>query len=240
MASYRRCKLTALLCDIKDEELTKSFSVIFLFISITLFSQTTDNNKHLSLLGKCSESDWVEGKCYEQIEKAADHKYFHREGSQLHIILSNQKEVVLTNVAYDGETNFGEIRVFNYFSFLEAINYHLIHVSLFEGIYYLLINNKNGTTYTLDDMPVFSPNNTKFVTACAAIVHSSNCIYFWKLNDENCIMIFTYPLGTLDRTYYNDVRWLNDYELEIKYDSDKLTNKLKFEYLNNVILFRKE
>jgi len=98
-------------------------------------------------------------------------QYAQREADQLVLTLFSGAEMRLQDVrAGSYETD----RVYSFHGYLEPIGSFLIHVLLWEGDGYLLIDTQSGAQHWLDAPPLLSPNGQRFLTASMDVMAGYN------------------------------------------------------------------
>jgi putative membrane protein len=98
-------------------------------------------------------------------------RYARREADQLVLTLLSWEEMRLQDVRGESyETD----RVYSFHGYLDTIGYFLIHVLLWEGDGYLLIDAPSGAQHWLDAPPLISPNGQRFLTASMDVMAGYN------------------------------------------------------------------
>ncbi len=203
--------------------------IICILINCNAYTETLDVNAHLKIHDKYRSIN-NSGQYYSQVEiDSPDNKYFKREKDKLHIILSNNKNIVFENTGSDPD-----IDVYHYYSFIKPINSHLVNVGHYEGGSYLLINNNTGIISMIDDLPVIGPNIKYFFTATIES-YSPKRIQIWSIEKDIFQIIFTYDLPDIN-AYISKRNWVNDYSFEVIYNQRSYDIKTKKSSLITKIL----
>jgi hypothetical protein len=118
--------------------------------------------------------------CAQAVERAQLPRYPRlavREKGRLRLTLKTGRTVLLkdtpgvTGVAY------------SFRDYLRDLGYFLVHVQLFEGDGYLMINDRTGRRYSIHDLPMVSPDRTRLATLSLDLEagYNPNAIQIWRL-----------------------------------------------------------
>lgn len=118
--------------------------------------------------------------CAQAIERAQLPRYPQqavRQKDKLKLTLKNGKAVVLKNTAGVSGIHYC------FRDYLPNLGYFLIHVQLWEGDGYLMVNDQTGRRQFIHDLPIISPNKARLVTVSMDLEaeYNPNAIQIWRL-----------------------------------------------------------
>jgi hypothetical protein len=149
----------------------------------------------------------------EQHQLKREIKGLKRKKNQLMIRLDNGTLLTLVN---KGNPKYDDTSManFSYIEYLPAIGYHLVHVMYYEGDSYVLINGKDGKKTDIQNIPIISPDNLRFVTASSDLEAEYNPteIQIWRITAGGLFKEFSFkPSGWGPES----PRWKNQNEVSI-------------------------
>jgi hypothetical protein len=103
-------------------------------------------------------------------------------------------------------------------AYLSEPGYYLIHVQYQQGDGYLLVNDRTGTTYQLDGLPVFSPLRDRFAVATGDLATQFNpaALSVWRIASDSVIREFEWrDAGYREGWYPRDPVWSNDSTIRV-------------------------
>lgn len=110
-----------------------------------------------------------------------------------------------------------QYRLLNYFP---SVRYFLIAVQYYEGSSLLLMNERNGKTFSIPDFPVISPDGKRVVSACYCPPYASG-----YCKNEVLVYLFTGPANDLKKEFHlnpddygvGDPAWISNSEISLGY-----------------------
>ena len=130
-------------------------------------------------------------KCARALEKLRSKKYrkfFLRKGIGLHVFIENGKRVVFNDEKKDPPNVFS----YSFLRYIPEINHYLLAITKWEGLDFMLVNRLNGQKHSLIEIPLFSKDFSRFLTASYCI-EAGYCI--------NGLEIWHYKNNTLTREF---------------------------------------
>jgi hypothetical protein len=118
--------------------------------------------------------------CAQAIERAQLPRYPRqtaRDQDRLKLTLKNGKTVILKNTPGVSGVSY------SFRDYLPDLGYFLVHVQLWEGDAYLMVNDRTGQRRFIHDLPIISPDKTRLVTISMDLEaqYNPNAIQVWRL-----------------------------------------------------------
>jgi hypothetical protein len=128
--------------------------------------------------------------CARAIERAQLPRYAQdvtRQDGNLKLTLKTGKTLVLKDTP--GVSGMS----YSFRDYLPNLGYFLVHVQLWEGEGYMLVNDRTGKKYHLDDLPIISPDRTRLVTLSYDLDarYNPNAIKVWRLSPEKLVLEYS-------------------------------------------------
>jgi hypothetical protein len=140
------------------------------------------------------------------------------------IKLKNQKYFIVSN----SNTDDNRECIYTYSGYIDALNSHLINITLWEGSSYFLVNAVNGESAVIWSPPIVSPDKKRFACFSMDLLphFNPNGIQIWKIVNNHFIQEWSYE------TYEwgpSGLKWINNNKL--KFIENISTNYLADTYL---------
>lgn len=135
-----------------------------------------------------------------------------RAGAELRIRLHTGRTLRLRDSA---DKNDPSAILFSFRDWLEATGYFLIHRQLFEGRDYVLIHARSGKRFTLQELPVISPDGLRMVAASSGLsqAHTANAVQIWRVQSGGLELEFDLRPRDWEPT---DPEWLDNRTIRLR------------------------
>jgi tetratricopeptide (TPR) repeat protein len=122
-----------------------------------------------------------------QLQKSEYSPTVNRAGSSLRLQLRGGRSVSLRDFQKRGDE--ASVVKYSFRDYLRDLGYFLIHRQFYEGVDYLMIQDRTGRRYEMQDLPVISPDKRRLVTASNGIGggYGANAIEVWRLAGRSMI-----------------------------------------------------
>lgn len=153
-----------------------------------------DDRRETARLNDCCVGLENSYHCAQAVEKVQLPKYRQwaaREPGRLKLTLKSGEMVILQ----DSE---GEAGVhYSFRDYLQGLGYFLIHAQLWEGVAYVMVNDRTGTRYFLHDLPILAPNRQRLATLSMDLLaqYNPNAIQVWRISPADMTLEWSVELS---------------------------------------------
>ncbi len=158
-----------------------------------------------------------------------------RTGAELRIRLHTGRTLRLRDSA---DKNDPSATLFSFREYLEAIGYFLIHRQRYEGRDYVLIHARSGKRFTLQELPVISPDGLRMVAASSGLsqAHTTNAVQIWRVQPGGLELEFELRPKDWEPT---DPEWLENRTIRLRKQAPLLGDTRAFSKTVNFTLGEK-
>lgn len=147
-----------------------------------------------------------------QLQKTEHGGRVMRAGGQLRLKLGNGRWHTIRD--YQRANDEASTIKYSFRDYLTDIGYFLIHRQFYEGIDYLMIDERNGRRFVLQELPVVSPDRRRLVTASNGIIggYSPNAVQIWRVTKSGLVLEQTIRMRDWGPS---DARWIDNQTIDL-------------------------
>lgn len=124
----------------------------------------------------------------------------------------NGKEIILQ----DNDINTDSCYYYNFRGYLKDINYYLIHIQLYEGSQYTLINKKNGEGVNIINFPRSLSSDKKYVLALSDDAYSTLGFQIINISGDKPLIEINHKSNWIPY----DVTWIDNNSFELSVNTE--------------------
>ena len=126
--------------------------------------------------------------------------------------LRNGRWLTINDVEKKGDE--ASVVKYNFRDYSREIGYFLLHRQYYEGDDYLLIQDTTGQKSEVQDVPVLSPDKSRFVTASNGISggYNANGVQIWRLTKDGAVLEQSFDVKGWAPS---DPVWTNNQEIRL-------------------------
>lgn len=135
-----------------------------------------------------------------------------RSGGQLRLKLTNGRWHTIRD--FQRRNDEASTIKYSFRDYLPDIGYFLVHRQFYEGIDYLMIDERNGRRFALQELPVVSLDRQRLVTASNGIIggYSPNSVQIWRVTRSGLVLEQTIrPRGWGP----SDAKWIDNQTIDL-------------------------
>jgi hypothetical protein len=153
----------------------------------------------------------------------------------LFVKLKNGKYKKLIN---NREEDGNSFIIFNYRNKLKDLPFHYFDINYYEGTQVLLVDERNGNEYYINDEPKVSPDN-KFIATASFDLDASynpNELNIWRIDPDSLSLVFSIKPNDWGPS---NIKWINNSSFNFAKNISSMTGEdsalyiQKIELLNN-------
>jgi hypothetical protein len=122
-----------------------------------------------------------------QLQKPEYARMVTRQGERLNFKLRTGGSLTLEN---SGNADDGSATKYSFRDHLPEIGYYLVHCQYYEGSEYLMINDRSGKRFKLQQIPAVSPDRRRIATASAGLFGccGPNAVQVWRVTSGGLVL----------------------------------------------------